>query len=205
MFRRFLPVAALVAAFAAAPAHAQGRRGGFQLGLSPLRLTPSLQTRLTLTADQKSKLQEIQTKTREQAQALFQGGGGQGAFQQFRELNQKAEERALGVFTADQKTKYEGWKTEIEPYQGIGRTHVALLAVTGLTSDQKAKLKELGTTLQSKRQAAFQNGGGGREAFQQLEMDAQDGVKRILNADQQKQFAAEVEALPRFGRRPNAQ
>jgi len=200
MTLRFSPLAAVALACAiVAPAQAQGRGGFFQAGLSPTRLSPTLQTKLSLTADQKSKLEAIQAKTREQLQALFQGGGGQGARDQLRELNQKAEAEALAVFTADQKKTYEGWKAEAEPYQGLGRTHVALLVVTGLSADQKKQLKDLGAAIQAKRPQPGQ--GGGREAFQALEQETQAGIKKILNADQAKQFDAEVALLPQFGRR----
>jgi hypothetical protein len=143
-------------------------------------------------------------KYRQDLQAAFQGGGG-GGREAFQKLNQDAENSALAIFTADQKKMYEGWKAEAEPYAGIGRTHVALLAVTGLNADQKTKLKELGTKLQTKRMSLIQSANGDfgslREPLQALETEAEAGLKTILTADQQKQFTTEVALIPQQRRR----
>jgi len=202
MIRRFMPLAALVLTCGiAAPASAQGFFGAAG-GLSPMRLTPSLQTKLSITAEQKSKLEGIQMKLIQDIRAAFQGGG-QGAAL---ELATKAETEALGVLTADQKKTFETWKKDVEPYQGLGRTHIAILAVTGLNDDQKKQLKDLAGPLQTKRIAAFRDAQGGnfqdlRDTMQQLEADAQAGVKKILNPDQQKQWETEAATIPMFGRR----
>jgi len=179
------------------PAQAQQRgRGGAQ-GLSPTRLSPGLQTKLALTADQKSKLEAVSMKAREEGRAL-----GQDATREQRAaLNQKIEAEALGVLTADQKKTYETWKAEVMPYEGLGRTHVALLAVSGLNADQKKQLSDLSNATREKRRAAGQGGAGNREAAQALETEAQAGIKKILTADQVKQFEAEVATLPTGRRR----
>jgi hypothetical protein len=196
MIRRNFAVAivALVCALVA-PAQAQQQRRGGTTGISPSRLSPTLQTKLNLTAEQKTKLQEIAMKLREEQRALGQGGDRA----QARQLTMKAETDALGVLTADQKKTYEGWKTELEPYRGLGRTHVALLAVTGLSAEQKTKLKDLASSVQAKRQAAGQ--GADRAAAQAAEMETQNAIKGILTADQQKQFTDEVALIPQQRRR----
>ena len=194
---RIASVAAILACSLALPVLAQQRRGGGATGISPTRLTPGLQTKLNITADQKTKLEAISMKAREEGRALGQDA----SREQRAELNRKFETEALGVLTADQKKTYEGWKAELDPLQGLGRTHIALLSVTGLSADQKTQLKELSTAMQAKRREATQGGGGGREAFQALETETQAGIKKILTADQAKQFDTEAATIP-SGRRP---
>ena len=205
MIRR-LPVALAMAAALSLvqPVLAQGRGGFRTVGLSPTRLTPRLQMELKLTDDQKANLEALEMRLREERRTIFQSGGGQGAFEQLRTLNQKGEMEGLALFTDAQKTQYQGWKTELEPYAGLGRSHVAILAVTGLTDEQKEKLKTLSMSMQAKRAAARENAAGGgnlREVMQQLEDETSAEMKKILNADQQKQLETEAATIPRDRRR----
>jgi hypothetical protein len=206
----------LAAGLAAAPAFAQGqgqRRGGFGNPGLMLLSAPGVQTRLNLTADQKGKLEGIQTRTREETRAAFQAAAGdrQAAGQKVRELNQKAETEALAVLTGEQKQQFEAIKAEQQQYQGLGRASLALLSVTGITAEQKTKLTEASRQAGAKRQELFQSAQGGgfegiREKMQALETETNASVKAILNADQQKQFDTALEATPRgFGGRRRQQ
>ena len=104
---------------------------------------------------------------------------------------------------------FDALKTEYQGYAGVGRSALAVLAVTGLKDDQKSQLKTLAMETQAKRQGLLQPGGGGnfQEAFrkvQELDTGAQAGIRKILTADQTKQFDDALKALPqpafRFGR-----
>jgi Spy/CpxP family protein refolding chaperone len=197
-------------------AHAQqpGRPGGrFQRGgpfgqLSVLTLTDAQMDQLKFTADQKSKLNAIRERLQTERRALIgQGAGGdrQAAFQKLQELNQKAQADALAILTDDQKKQFEAMKTAAEAYAGLGRSGAALMSVTGLTDDQKNKLKALAAETQTKRQALFQEfqSGGDRQAaaqkLQSFQTETDAAVKKILTADQAKQFDAALQALPRGG------
>lgn len=198
-------MALVLACGVASAAFAQGFRG-FQQGLSPLRLSPTLQTKLKLTADQKTKLEGIAMKTREESRGLFQAGGDrQAAAAKLRELNEKADAEALTSFTPDQKKMYEGFKADYEPISGLGRPALALLAVPGLNADQKAKLAAQGKATAAKQQELIQSAQGDfqgiREKMTALQEETAAGIKKILTPDQAKQFDTELAALPQ-PRRP---
>ncbi|HEU4754125.1 MAG TPA: hypothetical protein VFU47_13530, partial [Armatimonadota bacterium] len=64
-----------------------GRMGGRMGGV--LLAAPPVQNRLHLSADQKSKIDAIQSKSREEMRGLFQGGGDrQAAFQKMQAMRQ---------------------------------------------------------------------------------------------------------------------
>jgi hypothetical protein len=211
MKRRTIAFVALaVAALTAVPALAQGQgrpRGrGFGQGVSLLRLTAPLEQRLKITADQKAKLQALQEAVQQESRRLFQSAGGdrQAAAQKVRELSQKSEAEAEGLLDASQKTEWAAVKADLEKYQGLGRSGPALISVTGLNEDQKAKLAKLSMDMGAKRRELFQPGGdraAAQEKMRALEMETVNAVKGILNADQQKAFDAALQAAgPR--RRP---
>jgi hypothetical protein len=175
-------------------------RGGDTLTL--LRLPAPLAEKLQLTADQKTKFQAIQEKLRTDSEAARQSAGGdrQAAAQKTRELNMKATAEAVALLNADQKKTWEAWRADYMGMAGLGRSGVALLMVSGLSDEQKGKLKTLATDTQTKRRA-LPEGAPSREARMKLETETQTAVKGLLNADQVKQFDAGLAALP--GRRPN--
>jgi hypothetical protein len=187
------------------------RRGGTG-GLSLLELPPSLEARLQLTADQKTKLDAIRTRVQGEVRALVgqQGGDRRMALQKAREARQKASTEAMALLTPAQKQQLEGFQSELQQFQGLGRSAPALLAVTGLTDEQKARLKTLAVETQNKRREMFQGlqqGGNTRELgqkMQALETETNAAVKQILNAQQQQQFDAALRnSGPRRGpRRP---
>jgi Spy/CpxP family protein refolding chaperone len=209
---------AVVSIGLAAPsrAHAQppGRPGfGAQFGggaAGLLELPPAVQAKLKLTEEQKTRIAAIRTKSQEDVRNAFQGaaGGGdrQAAFRAMTEARRKAETDAVALLTADQKKQLDELKTQAQQYQGLGREAVALLAVDGLTADQQGQLKKLATDAQAKRQEALrslQGGGGGGGALrglQQLQTETTAAIRKILTADQAKQFDAVVATLPAPGR-----
>ena len=196
---------ALVLPSAALAQRGFGRFGGG----GPLLASPPAQARLQLTADQKSKVQAIQMSSREQLRGLFQGGGDrEAARQKFQEVNQKAEAEMVALLTADQKKHYEGLKADDMQWQGLGRSSRALIGVTTLNADQKTKLAALAKDAGAKRQELIQSAQGGgfgeiREKMQALDMEATSGIKKILTAEQAKQFDDSLATLPQPGRRQN--
>lgn len=207
MTRRLSPLAAvLLACSLAGSAFAQRFRFGSG-ELSPRTLTPGLQAKLSLTTEQKEKLAGIQMRFFQDLRAGGQPGGDrQAALMRVTELTRKADAEALAVLTDAQRQQYQGWKTELEPFAGIGRDHVALLAVTGLTPEQKSRLKELATFARTTRERATEGAVTDfetlREVLQELELETDLGLKKILTAEQYQQFEAEAASLPGFRRRP---
>jgi hypothetical protein len=197
------------AALALLPSGAFAQQRGFgRFGGGPLLASPPAQARLQLTADQKSKVQAIQMKSREELRGLFQGGGDrQAALEKFREANQKAEAEMVAVLTADQKKQYDGLKTDDMQWQGLGRSSRALIGVTTLNADQKTKLAALAKDAGAKRQDLFQSAQGDfgaiREKMQALDAESTAGIKKILNAEQAKQFDDALATLPQPGRQRN--
>lgn len=73
---------------------------------------------LNITADQQQKIQDIQTANREKMREIFQNAGGnrQEAAKKMAELNKSANDKIMGLLTADQKAK---WKEMTgEPFKG---------------------------------------------------------------------------------------
>lgn len=214
--KKLIALAATLIALAAVPtmpAHAQGQGRGRMMfqGLTLVQLTPPLQTKLKLTDDQKSKINTIRETATQERQAAFQeaqnGGDRQAIFAKIQEDAKKHEAAAMALLTAEQKTHFEGWKTESTMYDGLGAASVGLLGVDGLNDDQKSKLKALAAETKTKTEAISQaaQAGGDRQAArqqrQQLQADTEVAIGKILTADQVKQLEG---ATPRtMGRRNN--
>lgn len=199
-----------------------GRQGPFGGGQPPtllLALPPGAAVRLELTGEQKMKLDGLRMRMAEDLRKAFPGGaaGGGGNFreaaQKAQETLRKAETDAEALLTPSQKTPFDALKTEYQGYAGAGRAALAVLAVTGLKDEQKRQLKTLATEAQGKRRGLFQGGGGGgnlQGAFrklQELDAAAETGIRKILTADQVKQFDEALKAMPqpmRRLRRPGA-
>ena len=84
-----------------------GGRGG---GINMLRM-PEVQTELKLTADQKTKIQEIVQQANNERRSLFQDGGGGGDREAMRakmeELQKATDTKLAAVLTDAQKTKWK--------------------------------------------------------------------------------------------------
>jgi periplasmic protein CpxP/Spy len=214
MHRRVF-MAAIFAApllIAAAPVRAQNQGGRFRmLQEVPLYgLPPQVQARLNLTEEQKTKIGDIGKRVAEEQRQAFEaagaGGNRQEVFQKLQASRQKANEEAAALLNADQKTQWTGMQKSMEENVGLGRSAVALLAIEGLTDEQKTKLKAVGTDFGGKRRELFQSAQGGnfqgmREKMAELDMQSAAEVRKILSADQGKVFDATLAAVPTPGRR----
>jgi periplasmic protein CpxP/Spy len=211
-FKSFLMMG-LAVCVAAGPALAQqgGRGRNRGDGLTLLRLPAPLAEKLQITADQKTKLEALGERQRTESAAIRQNAAGdrQAANRQLRELSTKIDAEAAALLNADQRKNWDAWSAEHKNVAGLGRSATALLMVSGLSDEQKGKLKTLATDTQAKRQQLFQGVQGGaannpelRQKAEALETETQTGVKGVLNADQVKQYEAGLAALPQR-RRPN--
>ena len=193
----------------------QGRFGGGLFGGQGVTLMAApapVQEKLKLDAGQKEKLAAIREKMSAEMRANFQGGGqgqrpGPEVIQKITAMREKSESEAVALLSPDQKKQWDGMKADAEKYQGIGRGSMALMAVDGLTADQKSKLAALAQEIQGKRREMLQGAaqGGDRQAVGQKmrELDTQttDAVKKILTPEQAKQYDA-AQPQGQF-RRPN--
>jgi Spy/CpxP family protein refolding chaperone len=191
--------AAVTTAAGPAMAQGQGQGRGFRgpQGLSILRLPMTLETRLNLNADQKTKIGVIRDRVRGELQGLFgQNTDREAAVAKLRETNQKAEAEATALLDATQKKQYDDLKAEARNYEGLGDAGIAVLSVSDLNGDQKAKLKEAATAAAAKRpqQGQGTDRQAARAARQAFDEANRATVKAILTAGQQTQFDAAIQA-----------
>lgn len=189
----------------------QARPGGMFGQVSVLQMTPPLQAKLKLTEEQKSKVDGLRKKLQETRMAAVQeaqnGGDQMAAFQKVAAAQRASETEAEALLTEEQKKNLAGMKEQAMQLRGLGRSAVGLLGVDGLTDDQKAKLKALSDDSAAKARELFQSAaqGGDRQAAVQkllaMQAESETAVKKLLTADQAKQFEA---ALPAQMRRPGA-
>lgn len=117
-FKVLLASVALGAAFATASfaadekAPGEGRKAGRGM-MNPEQRVEQLDKELTLTADQKTKILAILTKSREQVQAIPQ----EERREKGRELMQQANQDVRAVLTAEQQKKFD----EMRPGRGEGQ------------------------------------------------------------------------------------
>ncbi len=71
---------------------------------------PKVAAKLSLTDEQKKKLEAVQTANMEAMRALFQGGNREGMREKMQEQRKTSEEKVLAVLTADQKAAFEKLK-----------------------------------------------------------------------------------------------
>jgi len=199
--KRLLLIAALVGLGCAcplSPAYAQqqpqSRPAGMSSQVNLLQLPPALQAKLKLTADQKGKIAGIRKKLAETSAAVAQevekGGERRAAVRKDLAARQAAETEAEAALTDAQKSSFAGMKEQVAQWRGLGRAATALVAVEGLTEDQKGKLKALAAETAAKAREILR--GEDRRAslrkVQAMQMETEESVKKLLTADQVKQF-----------------
>lgn len=164
-----------------APAAGGQQRGGGRRGVSPASIPIEvLEHVLTLKADQKTKIVDIQTRLKDDAKAAT------GDRQKMMELNQKATMDIEAVLTDEQKTKLK----EIVPMLGLLQQSraipVAKLVELKLTDDQKKKIKDAVKEAQDKMKDVPR---GDRTARQAVLADLKTKVDGLLTEEQKKTLA----------------
>jgi len=174
--------------------------GGFGAGPSSLAARPDVQTELKLSADQKTKVQAISDKMREERRAAFQGGGGGGGGQdmqarmaEMQKMNAKYDAEVLAVLTPEQTTRIKQLAVQMAGANyPMGEEGQKAL---GVTSDQQSKLR----ALQDKQREAmtalmermrnqeldFQSMGAEREKMDKVMAEE---VGKILTAEQKAKW-----------------
>ena len=181
-----------------------GRQGGGQFGggriaLSSLSLA-TMDTGLTLTADQKTKIKAILDKKDADTKALpalpaFTPGqppadpqAFQEAFQKRGAINTTANNDIQALLTDDQKAKLPAFLQELGAMQQAG-IPAGVLGDLKLTADQKKKIMAQAQAsqqeMQDKRQAAQQSGQRmSPQDMMAMRKDAQDKIAEILSPTQ---------------------
>jgi Spy/CpxP family protein refolding chaperone len=174
--------------------------GGFGAGPSNLAARPDVQTELKLTADQKSKVQAISDKMREERRAAFQGAGGGGGGQdmqarmaEMQKMSAKYDAEVLAVLTPEQTARIKQLAVQMAGANyPMGEEGQKAL---GVTSDQQSKLR----ALQDKQREAmtalfermrnqeldFQSMGAEREKMDKIMAEE---VGKILTAEQKAKW-----------------
>lgn len=196
-----------------------GGPGGFgrgQFGGTPSAAnTPVsvLESGLKLTADQKTKIQQLQQQMQQQMRELFPrpGAGGppdpetmQANITKMRGLDQKVSTQIEALLTADQKAKLPGLLKDIEALRGTG-IPMEVYKDLKLTADQKAKLaaisKKSQQTMQSAIEQARNSGdfGSVREAMMNARRQTEEQAMDVLSDDQRKIVTQYKEEHPQQG------
>jgi len=172
----------------------QGRFGG-GLQLSIVNVSPDiLATELKLSADQKTKITDIQKKLVADRQAAFQqpADGGQPDRQaqmaKFQELNQTAVKEITAVLTDDQKTSSTALLKDLQTLQALSLPYQTYSDLK-LTSEQKTKLAALAADVIKSRQDLQQEIRAAAQAQDQAKMQELFGKMRGTGKPDEKTLA----------------
>lgn len=184
---------------------AQAAQFGRSVGLSPLRLPPSIQSRLKLTAEQKAKLEALNQEMLRDMRAVFAAPPNGSVNQAITNVTRASDAKAIAVLDASQKAEFLEMKSEAATYQGLGRAAVALLAVDALTAAQKKQLHELARLQLARRNRILRPSTGRADAaertanLEQLEQATLAGIRKVLTA---QQFTVLSSAMNEGARQP---
>jgi hypothetical protein len=167
-------------------------------------LAAPVQTRLGLTAEQKSKLAKLDATTREKMQSAiaFNGAGFPATVAgRVAAIQAQAAKDALAVLKPAQNAAFRPLKQEIDGRSGLGKAGLALVAVTGLTSAQSTRLRELAAaTGKAPGPGPVSAGGvpdleGMMKAIREQADRTTEDVRSILAAPQRAQFDSSMKSL----------
>jgi hypothetical protein len=195
----FVTLCPIAAASQEIPVAALQQRAEIRLSAEALLEAPVVR-RLDLAADQRTRLRDIQTRRAAEARRILgERGNNEAAKRAVAEAGRKADAEMLAVLTPEQRRRWE----LIDRYSGLGLpTAAALVAVAGLTEDQRTRLRALGEQRLVRRVNAFYDvdlGGedDGRmlkEMMDEIDRDTDAAVQRILTPEQEKQLQAALKA-----------
>ncbi|HVL39334.1 MAG TPA: hypothetical protein VM328_08095 [Fimbriimonadaceae bacterium] len=175
-------------------------RGGFGMGMQGgmggafLLNDANVQADLALTAEQKTKLEAVQRKAREEMSAMRENMVGQdrdAMMQAMRKINENSQKEINAILTADQQKRLKEISLQVAGNRAVMQEDVQ--KDLALTDAQKQKLRELQENQMQANQALFQrvrNQEISREEFQA----AQRKNEEIMNVEISKVLTAEQNA-----------
>ncbi len=211
-------LAALVAsgASAQAPSRAPGgtvARPAAAPELPLLDLPDFLLAHLGTTPEQRGKLDALRARRDEDMRQVLRAARRErerGAARVYLQAAfRKNEAAAVGVLDASQQRQFQQMQQSYASFAGLGRPAQALLAVTGLTADQRERLRDLGREVSRKRQQAQLRAGQGGltgvlDARREADEAAEAGIRKLLQPAQEKQFIVALKETPLYGRSRSA-
>ncbi len=180
---------------------AQGRGGGMGMmmgggrgGDAFLLQRPDVQTDLKLTADQKSKLEQLQAKMREAMESMRgQGGDREAMMQRMGEMRRESDAQIKQILTADQQARLREIGIQLAGNRAVFRAEVQ--EALGLTPAQREELRAMQEAMQEEMRANMervQNQEIDREEARALGEKAQakmnDQIAAMLTADQKSKL-----------------
>jgi hypothetical protein len=166
----------------------------------------ALDKALSLSSDQKTKIEAIQKKLADDQRAIAPQAGGQSdpaARQKRGELSAAAVKDIEAILTADQKAKWPEIQKQYSALRGAG-IPLEVVSDLKLSADQIQKIQAVEADAQKAMEAARQGGNVDRQAMAQLRQESQKKATDILTADQKTIVTKYEEAHPRPNRRRQA-
>ena len=176
------------------PVSAQGR-AEVRLSAEALLEIPVVR-RLELTAEQRNRLREIQMRrTVEVRRLLREGSDSEATRRSTAEAGRKADAEMLAVLTAEQRKRWD----LIDRHAGLGLpAAAALVVVTGLSDEQRGRLRALGEQRMVRRVNAFYDSDDDarmlKELMDEIDRDTDAALQRILTPEQNRQLQAALKA-----------
>lgn len=211
-------VAALMAGAVAQPGQGRGGfggRGGMMMGGgfqndAVLLMRSDVQADLKLTDDQKTRLDQMQERLRQQMMERFQSGGRQGdreAMQaEFRRMQEEATKQVNAILTADQQKRLRQIGIQMAGARAVMREDVA--KELGITADQRSRMDRLQEAQRAANQSIMErlrNGELDREqataSMERNRVVLDDEIMKILT-EAQKAKLKEIRGAP-FNADPN--
>lgn len=197
---KILVVCAILAV--SAVSMAQGRGGGMRMfgggggGQSMLLQREDVQGELKLTAEQKSKLEEMRTAMMEEMRGSFQPGGDREAMmKQVQEMMKKADKEALAVLDDGQKKRLKELWVQRSGNRVV--TNEDMQKELGLSDGQKQKIKSLQDAQSAANQEIFQKMQNGeidrseiRPLMEKNNKALDEELGKVLTADQASKLKA---------------
>lgn len=170
------------------------RGGGNQYSAMNLVRNEDVQKEIGITDDQKAKITDLQTSTRQKSQEARQNAGDDqaAAREATTKINEDAQKQLAAILTPDQVKRLKELQIQWGGLQLVS-SDKQLQSDLGVTDDQKAKFADLRTKQQQAMTDARANANGDRqammEAMQKLQKDNDAAINQILTDDQKAKLA----------------
>jgi Spy/CpxP family protein refolding chaperone len=176
---------------------ALAQRGGFGRmgGGANLLRRPEVQAELKLTDDQKTKVNDMLAKLREDMQGRIQDlrdASPEERQKIMAEMQADQTKRVNAILNTDQQKRFKEISLQQQGYSALAMPDVQ--ADLKLTDDQKSKIKEILQHQGEAQREIFQNAQGDREAarskMEALRKETDDKIAALLTDDQKNQWKA---------------